>query len=183
MIIHKMSIQETHYDILAVKEDSSYEEIRANYRSALLICHPDKLHNTVNLPRSGDESGERFMKVQKAWEILSNSSSRAFYDMELQFLRSVVADDVRLEDMLAEDTGGISELYYRCSCGDYFSIKGYELEEMGCQLSNFGDEISVLTPDAIPGSIILSCGSCSLKIRLLISIDSRVPVVDRTVKI
>lgn len=76
MILDNHGIEETHYEVLNVKEDADYEEIRASYRSAVLNLHPDKLLKTYDTSDSNQRTSERFLKVQKAWEILSNSSSR-----------------------------------------------------------------------------------------------------------
>lgn len=164
--------RETFYDILKVKEDASYDEIRRSYRSALLQSHPDKLHNSFNMANRGsDDVEDRFREVQKAWETLSDSKSRTLYDNELQSLRSdvLVADDIALEDMMVEDTGDALEFFHQCRCGEFFLISGSELEEMGYELCKDEDEIYVRIPEAFPGSVILPCGSCSLRIRLFIN--------------
>ncbi|KAL5131268.1 hypothetical protein HKD37_12G034186 [Glycine soja] len=165
MLLDKNDIQETHYEVLHVKEHANYEEIRASYR---IIKQP-----------------ERFLKVQKAWEILCNSSSRSFYDNELRssrkdvlaadiaedlslrkdVLAADVAEDLSLQDMMIEDDGEALELFYQCRCGDYFSKMGYSLLRVG-------SGISVLNADTLPGPVILPCGSCSLKARLLINMDA-----------
>ncbi|GAB2291392.1 hypothetical protein Dimus_025649 [Dionaea muscipula] len=180
MTIQESLIQETYYDVLHVKEDASYEVIRASYRSALLSFHPDKLHNALEItPSTGDKQGDRFIKVQKAWEVLGNSRSRALYDSELQCLRddAVVAEDMCLTDTVAEVTREVSEFSYPCNCGDSFSISFSELEEMGYEFSTDRGEIYVRScSDCLPVSIILSCGSCSLRTRLLIPSIARVPV-------
>ncbi|GMJ10831.1 hypothetical protein like AT4G10130 [Hibiscus trionum] len=77
MILGSKSIRETHYDVLSVKEDASYDEIRTNYRNAILNSHPYKLNSDY-------ESGERFLRVQKAWEIFSDPNSQTIYDRELR---------------------------------------------------------------------------------------------------
>ena len=176
MLLDKNTIQETHYEALNVKEDASYEEIRANYRSAVLNLHPDKLLKTSDASSSNQTTGDRFLKVQKAWEVLSNSSSRLFYDNELQSSRRDVlavdvAEDLSLQDMIAEDDGEALELFYQCRCGDYFSIDSLELQKMGYSLLRDGSGISILSNDSLPGSVILPCGSCSLKARLVINMD------------
>ncbi|KAJ1394732.1 Zinc finger, DPH-type [Sesbania bispinosa] len=176
MLLEKDDIQETHYDVLNVKEDANYEEIRASYRSAVLSLHPDKLLKSSETPNSNQTTGERFLKVQKAWEILSNSSSRSFYDNELQNSRrddlaAEVAEDLSLQDMIAEDAGEALELFYQCRCGDYYSIDSLELQKMGHSLLREGSRISILNVDTLPGSVILPCGSCSLKARLVLSVD------------
>lgn len=181
MLHRKSCIQETYYDILSVKEDATYEEIRSCYRSSILNTHPDKLQNASDSSPAESGSGDRFFKVQKAWEILSDSRSRALYDSELRASRQddiVAAEDVSLEDMAFEDGGDFIELFYQCRCGDYFSVDSLELGKMGYSLLRDGSNISPQTRDGLPASIVLPCGSCSLKIRLLINLDICVSIND-----
>lgn len=181
MLLGKKLMGKTHYDILGVREDANYEEIRTSYRSAILDSHPDKLQKTSETSFPNHESGNRFLEVQRAWEILSNSKSRVAYDSELQASRHdfVAAEDVGLEDLMVENTGEFLELFYQCRCGDYFSIDSSELEEMGYQLLRDGSKISLHISDAtLPSSIILSCGSCSLQVRLLINADIKLQTND-----
>ncbi|KAB2619375.1 hypothetical protein D8674_015244 [Pyrus ussuriensis x Pyrus communis] len=152
MVLCNNSIQETHYEILSVKQDASYEDIRASYRSAILDSHPDKSQST-----SG--SGDRFLKVQKAWEILGDSRSRTLYDSALRAssLDAMVAEDISLKDVMAEDAGEAIQLFYQCRCGDYFFVDSLELEKMGyglklsvssraeeCLTSDFDEEQEVI---------------------------------------
>lgn len=176
MIFGERAIEETHYDILSVRVDASYEEIRTGYRSAILNYHPDKLQNTSELSDHDHESGDRFLKVQKAWEILSNSRSRAVYDSELRASRQgmIAAEDVSLEDMMIEENGEVLDLFYQCRCGDCFSIDSMELDDMGYTLLKNGNKISLQSPDTLPASVILPCGSCSLHVRLLVNADIEV---------
>ncbi|KAF7837359.1 DPH4-like protein [Senna tora] len=176
MLLDKNAHHETHYDVLNVKEDASYEEIRANYRIAILNVHPDKSLNICETSSPNQTSGDRFLRVQKAWEILSNSSSRSIYDKELRSARqdamaAEVAEDLSLQDMIVEDAGEALELVHQCRCGDYFCIDSMELGKMGYSLLRDGSEISLVAVDALSGSVILPCGSCSLKARLLINVD------------
>lgn len=175
-------IQETHYHILSVKEDATYEEIRASYRSALLNSHPDKLQNALEVSHPESEQGASFLKVQKAWEVLSNSKSRMLYDRELQASRqdTMAAEDVSLEDMIVEDAGEGIELFYQCRCGDYYSVDSLELEKMGFPLLRNDSKISLQTKDALPAAVILPCGSCSLKVRLLINSDIFVSITENS---
>ncbi|KAF3445527.1 hypothetical protein FNV43_RR10703 [Rhamnella rubrinervis] len=183
MLCCKNSIQETHYHILSVKEDAAYEEIRASYRSALLNSHPDKLQNASEVSHHENEEGASFLKVQKAWEILSNSKSRALYDLELQSLirDTMAAEDVSLEDMMVEDVGDAIELFHQCRCGDYYSVDSLELEKMGFPLLKNGSTVSLETRDSnLPAAVVLPCGSCSLEVRLLINSDSYVSITDNS---
>ncbi|KAL6215505.1 hypothetical protein ACLB2K_014935 [Fragaria x ananassa] len=167
------SIRETHYDILSVKEDANYEDIRTSYRYAILNSLPDKLQAT-------SESGDRFLKVQKAWEILSDSRSRALYDNMLIASRhdTSVADDISLEDVMAEDAGEeeVIQLFHQCRCGDYYFVDSSELEKMGYSLLRDGSRLYFVAQNALPASLILPCGSCSLKVRILINPDDFVSI-------
>ncbi|EEF52433.1 zinc finger protein, putative [Ricinus communis] len=176
----KISVQETHYDILSVKEDASYEEIRTSYRLSLLNHHPDKLQSAHRTSDPQDELGDRFLKVQKAWKVLGDARSRAIYDNELRALRkdTGVAEDVSLEDMMIEDGGEALELFYQCRCGDYFSVDSLELGKMGYILLRDENKISFETTDVSPASVLLPCGSCSLQVRLLINADMKLQIDD-----
>uniref|UniRef100_A0A5B7BDX6 Putative diphthamide biosynthesis protein 4 n=1 Tax=Davidia involucrata TaxID=16924 RepID=A0A5B7BDX6_DAVIN len=181
MLFGNNSTHKTHYEILGVKEYASYEEIRTSYRSAILNSHPDKLQRTSEISDPEQEPGDRFLEVQRAWEILSNSMSRPIYDNELRAKQqdAVAAEDVSLEDLTVEDAGEILELFYQCRCGDYFSVDSLELGKMGCTLLRDGSKISLQTSsDALPASVVLPCGSCSLKVRILINADVRLPTDD-----
>ncbi|KAM0973539.1 hypothetical protein ACFX2J_016701 [Malus domestica] len=173
MFLCNNSIQETHYEILSVKQDASYEDIRASYRSAILDSHPDKSQSTCG-------SGDRFLKVQKAWEILGNSRSRALYDSALRAssLDAMVAEDISLKDVMAEDAGEAIQLFYQCRCGDYFFVDSLELEKMGYALLRDGRKISFEAQNALPASLVIPCGSCSLKVRMLINSDDFITIVD-----
>ncbi|KAK6118894.1 hypothetical protein DH2020_047347 [Rehmannia glutinosa] len=164
--------QKTHYETIGIKEDASHEEIRKAYRSAILNYHPDKLQMPSETSKPINESGNRFLEVQRAWEILADPKSRALYDNELRTFRqdALHAEDVSLEDLTIEDDGSFFELSYHCRCGDFFSVDSSELAEMGYPFFRNGSQISFENhgSESGPGSFILPCGSCSLKIRLLI---------------
>ncbi len=64
------------YDILGLNPNCTKEEIRKAYKSAAIKYHPDKL-------KSDATSNEKnmFVKVQHAYEILSNDEKRQQYDI------------------------------------------------------------------------------------------------------
>ncbi|KAJ3705025.1 hypothetical protein LUZ61_008730 [Rhynchospora tenuis] len=162
--------QKTYYEILSVSEDAGIDEIRTGYKAALLSTHPDKLPKQPDLTDS-DNNDQEFLVVQKAWEILSNSQSRSQYDKELAASRrkvDVIANEIELEDMNLEiSNDGVHEFLYPCRCGDCFGISSVELKAMGVLVGENG-EVALNDSNFLPVSVILQCGSCSLKVRLLI---------------
>ncbi|KAL6500822.1 hypothetical protein OROGR_027330 [Orobanche gracilis] len=159
-----MIIRKTHYDTIGVKEDATHEEIRKTYRSSVLNFHPDKKQKPSETSNAEQETSNQFLDVRRAWEVLGDPRSRVLYDNKLRESRqdAVNAEDVGLDDMIVEDVGSCFELSYNCRCGDFFWIDSSELVEMGYPF---------LTNDvtqSLPASIILPCGSCSHKIRLVV---------------
>ncbi|KAF5178838.1 Dnaj heat shock n-terminal domain-containing protein [Thalictrum thalictroides] len=171
LLVGESSIHKTYYDILSVNEDATYEEIRASYKSVVLNSHPDKLSTITETSDHPHELEERFLNVRKAWEILGDSKTRALYDHELRDSRHDLdtAEDISLEEMTMEEVGEVVELFYQCRCGDYYAIDSTELKEMGYTLDSGENKAVLNRPDSLPTSVILPCGSCSLKIRLMIN--------------
>ena len=64
----------THYDILGIDPSASKEEIVAAYRKEAMETHPD---------RHPDKNAAEFVLVQKAYEVLGNSTERRRYDASL----------------------------------------------------------------------------------------------------
>ncbi|KAG4073641.1 hypothetical protein HA402_000865 [Bradysia odoriphaga] len=63
-----------HYQVLEVDVDADDSQIKASYRRLALRWHPDK-----NIENS-DEAKEKFQLIQQAYEVLSDSHERAWYD-------------------------------------------------------------------------------------------------------
>ena len=64
-----------YYEILGIRENSSQEEIKKAYKSLAKRYHPDV---------SGDDSSsEDFLRIHKAYEVLSDPISRKKHDREL----------------------------------------------------------------------------------------------------
>ncbi|KAL1198483.1 DnaJ protein ERDJ3B [Cardamine amara subsp. amara] len=180
MLLGENCIHETYYEILSVKEDASYEEIRNSYRSAILHSHPDKLNNNNSSSCSSDE---RFLKIQKAWEVLSDVELRVVYDNDLRSSRNdygITADEISIEDMVVEISGDegeeVIDLFYQCRCGDYFTVDSTEVGTMGFALLRDGDCVRVRRLGAFVASVVLPCGSCSLKTRVWVDSDMKIPL-------
>ncbi|KAG2330273.1 hypothetical protein Bca52824_001453 [Brassica carinata] len=175
MFLGETCVRETYYEILSVKEDASYDQIRNSYRSAILNSHPDKLNT------SHCSSDEKFLKIQKAWQVLSDAELRVVYDNGLRSSRqdrTTTADEISIEDMSVEMTGEDMEIFYQCRCGDYLSVDSSELETMGFALLRDGDCVQVRRVGASVASVVLPCGSCSLKTRVWVDSDMKIPFQD-----
>lgn len=66
---------ETYYEILGVAREADEREIRSAYRRLAKQYHPDA--------NADPDASERFLKIQEAYEILSNPEKRAEYDVFL----------------------------------------------------------------------------------------------------
>jgi len=63
------------YAVLGVRDDASQEEIKRAFRERALECHPDRVD-----PEDEAAAKEEFMRVRKAFELLSDPQKRAAYD-------------------------------------------------------------------------------------------------------
>lgn len=69
---------ETFYDMLGISETGSISDIKKAYKQLARKYHPD-----VSPPDRTEEYTKRFIKVQEAYETLSDPHSRALYDTNL----------------------------------------------------------------------------------------------------
>ncbi len=63
------------YDILGLERMCSKEDIRKAYKNAAIKYHPDKLRNNAT-----EEEKSMFIKIQNAYEVLSDEKRRAYYN-------------------------------------------------------------------------------------------------------
>lgn len=61
------------YDVLGVKQNSTYREIRKSYLEKIKVAHPDL----------NEGSHKEFISVKEAFETLNNPQSRRKYDQAL----------------------------------------------------------------------------------------------------
>lgn len=64
----------THYETLGVKPNAEPIEIKKAYKKLALQFHPDRTNNDFHLE-------EKFKRIKKAYEVLSNHTTRQFYDL------------------------------------------------------------------------------------------------------
>ena len=66
----------TYYEILEVKQDADFDEIKAKYRKLAMKYHPDR--NPDN-----KEAEEKFKRITEAYETLGDTEKRKDYDEKL----------------------------------------------------------------------------------------------------
>ncbi|KAL4571887.1 hypothetical protein LXL04_018654 [Taraxacum kok-saghyz] len=69
------SVTETLYDLLGISETGTLSEIKQAYKQMALKYHPD-----VSPPERTEEYTVRFIRVQEAYETLSDPEARSMYD-------------------------------------------------------------------------------------------------------
>ena len=69
----------TYYTTLGVPESASFKEIQKAYREKALEYHPDR----CKLPNAA----QMFIRIQKAYEVLSDPERRLKYDNDLNAFR------------------------------------------------------------------------------------------------
>jgi len=75
------------YALLEVTETASVDQIKKQYRKLALKHHPDKQdHDASKEKKDGLTEGDQlFIKIQEAYEILSDTAKRQQYDSTLEF--------------------------------------------------------------------------------------------------
>ena len=72
-----MSDERTHYQVLGIPQDATADQIRKRFRELARKHHPD-----LNPHRL--ESHELFLRINHAYEVLSDPARRAAYDLDLR---------------------------------------------------------------------------------------------------
>ncbi|XP_031504585.1 NAD(P)H-quinone oxidoreductase subunit T, chloroplastic-like [Nymphaea colorata] len=90
----------THYEFLGVSAEADMEEIKAAYRRLSKEYHPD----TTLLPLKA--ASDKFVRLRKAYDVLSDEKRRRFYDRDLveeAASRQAERMRLRLEDPYEQD--------------------------------------------------------------------------------
>ena len=72
-----MTDRQTHYEVLGVRTDATEDEVRKQFRQQARKYHPD-------LHPDRPEMHERFIRIKEAYEVLSDPSRRAAYELDLR---------------------------------------------------------------------------------------------------
>ena len=123
----------TYYTRLGVSENASFEEIKIAYHRKALENHPDKHNNSI-------ESKEEFIKIQKAYECLSDKTRRQKYDESLREFRKKEAANFIKEYLHSRGV----------SCAFYFTKEEVRYEyrrELKGWYDPTGDYIFIILPN------------------------------------
>ena len=74
-------MSKTHYDTLGISRDASEKEIKQAFRAMSMKYHPDKVVSKD--AEEQEQATNKMQKINEAYEILSDESSKQMYNMEL----------------------------------------------------------------------------------------------------
>lgn len=81
LIVLPQTVQaEDYYTILELQEECAQEDIKKAYHRLALIYHPDKNMSPLRTAAEKAELIKTFMKIQAAYELLSDPDKRRAYD-------------------------------------------------------------------------------------------------------
>eukprot|EP01060_Flectonema_neradi_P035050 TRINITY_DN6329_c0_g1_i1.p1 TRINITY_DN6329_c0_g1~~TRINITY_DN6329_c0_g1_i1.p1 ORF type:complete len:147 (+),score=40.71 TRINITY_DN6329_c0_g1_i1:40-441(+) len=126
-----------HYTILGIDQSANLKDIEKAYRREALSYHPDK---------GGDV--KRFREIKEAYELLSDTSKRGPYDIELNDYErggSIEPSDTVPFNNFEDDPEGKKLV---CRCGGEYFVATSELEDVQ------GDNVD----------FVVACDTCSLLI-------------------
>jgi len=132
----------SHYEVLGLKNDASFLEIKSQYRKLLLQNHPDKQD-----PQNCDDTVGKFLEVENAWRILSDRIKKQEYDAKLKEREIGQSAPLELEIWLHDMLYDYETSTYRsdCRCGGEYAITEEQLLE---------------------GFNVVPCTSCSLQVQV-----------------
>ncbi|WFD25811.1 hypothetical protein MNAN1_000777 [Malassezia nana] len=95
-----------YYELLEVEQTDTVDAIRRSYRRLALRLHPDKN------PGREEEANKKFIKLQEAYEVLSDEQERAWYDQNRERLIHGLEEEDDQDDVDAKfqffRTGGVA---------------------------------------------------------------------------
>ncbi|GMS85128.1 hypothetical protein PENTCL1PPCAC_7303, partial [Pristionchus entomophagus] len=104
----RVRMPKCYYELLEVERDADADTIKKNYRKMALKWHPDK--NPSNI----EEATKTFALLQQAYETLSDTQERAWYDRHREQILRGGFDEENYKDESLEP------LKYHCKCWDGF---------------------------------------------------------------
>jgi DnaJ family protein C protein 2 len=85
------------YSVLAVSESCTGDDIKKSYRKLVLEKHPDKQQSLS--PQEAEKVRTEFLRIQEAFEVLSDDKKRRMYDSSIPFDDTIPNEkDITSED-------------------------------------------------------------------------------------
>lgn len=91
----------TFYEILELSQDCSLDDIKNSYRRLCKIYHPDR----------NPDNEDKFIKIKKAYETLSNEEFRKDYDLDLMCSPNCKPQKINIKNDIVLT---LDECYYGC---------------------------------------------------------------------
>jgi curved DNA-binding protein CbpA len=136
--VEEMNKEENHYQVLGVDLNASMEKITKAYRKQALLLHPDR--------NSSPNATEMFKVLQKAYEILSNDTTRNEYNGNMDF------DNDDDNDILFDDHGDHAQLHMGKKWSEDFveKIDNWTNEYQHLNIcDNFREELTTVLKDTL----------------------------------
>ncbi|RMX66799.1 hypothetical protein KXD40_005229 [Peronospora effusa] len=93
----KTHLQPNYYDVLGIERSASTDDIKLAYRKLVLEHHPDRNHTkTKSSVQQNDGNNTAILRINAAYDILSDESSRIKYDVEMFGVSSAPTYDHRM---------------------------------------------------------------------------------------
>src|SRR3990167_3327535 len=131
-----------YYEVLGVNRNADQNEIKKSYRKLAMKYHPDR--NPDN-----KEAEEHFKEIQKAYEILSDSSKRSAYD---QFGHAGV--DPSMQQPGGRGFGGFGDVFEDIFENIFSSGRGGSRQTRGQRGSDLQYNIQLTLEEAALGKTI-----------------------------
>ncbi|XP_067931557.1 dnaJ homolog subfamily C member 21-like isoform X2 [Watersipora subatra] len=146
-------VMRCHYEVLGVERDADDDTIKKSYRKLALRLHPDK--NLENV----EQATQEFRVVQQAYDVLSDSQERAWYDKHREAI--LMGGMGQGEDYNDESIDVYAYFNSSCYSGFYDDDSGFytvyrkvferisdedavflDGQSSECELPSFGDSLS-----------------------------------------
>lgn len=128
------------YETLNCLRDDDINTIKKKYQELVVKHHPDK---------SRGEESEQFIRIRRAWEVLSDESCRRTYDSQLSNLELAQEATLWMEIKMEDMRECPDSFVYSCKCSGCYEI---DLDQL-TDLRQAGE-----------ADFLLGCDSCSLQI-------------------
>ena len=139
------------YEILGCDQSSSQDTLKQAYQALALKYHPDKLSTEQLSEAERAAAVDKFVRVDKAWKILSDSQSRKEFDarwtQRCQARNWPVQYEVENGDLDYDED--VEVFLYPCRCGGEYELTPtdvkYKMDYVMCSSCSFALKVNYTT--------------------------------------